>query len=153
MPFLGISQSTLPYAGDYPTVTLSTGFPTNFPTNCFDDRESVKSRYDTTVLYEGRKDSAIIYDQDTQNWMLAELEIPCEHSFVAEDRETGYMGIRGASCAVAHDLAGCWFTWLNQKEICTKCLRHIHVEEHRWVEPLPKKETYAEALKRLNRLK
>jgi len=88
--------------------------------------EIVSSKYDTTVIYKG---------------------VDCKyHNWVKEKIKTSLI-----SCGVYHDAAGCPDGWLNQKSICTNCLRHIQVKETREVQVV--KDPYEEVLKRLNKLK
>ena len=97
------------------------------PTYAFrSSNEIVSLKYDTTVIYKG---------------------VDCKyHNWVKEKIKTSLI-----SCGVYHDAAGCPNDWLNQKSICTNCLRHIQVKETREVQVV--KDPYEEVLKRLNKLK
>jgi len=86
----------------------------------------VSSKYDTTVIYKGG-------DCNRHNWVKEKIQV-------------SFWG-----CGVYHDAAGCPDGWLNQKSICTNCLKHIQVKETREVQVV--KDPYEEALERLNKLK
>jgi len=88
--------------------------------------ESVISKYDTTILYKGF---------DT-----------CKHNFVSEKKP-----LSATTCAVSHGITGCPADWINEKQICTICLKHIQVKEKRDVEQL--KDEYTTALEKLNKIK
>lgn len=97
------------------------------PTYAFrSSNEIVSSKYDTTVIYKGGDCKA--------------------HHWVGEKIKPSFWG-----CLVNHGAAGCHDDWLNQKSICTNCLRHIQVKETREVQVV--KDPYEEALERLNKLK
>jgi len=86
----------------------------------------VHSKYDTTVIYKGG-------DCKVHSWANEQVQVS------------------SLSCLVYHGAAGCPDGWLNQKSICTNCLRHIQVKETREIQVV--KDLYEEALERLNKLK
>lgn len=88
------------------------------------ENSTVYSKYDTAVIYKG-----------SDCW---------SHHWVNEKIKPSFFG-----CLVNHGAAGCPDRWLNQKSICTNCLRHIQVTETREVRVV--KDPYEEALERLNK--
>lgn len=82
----------------------------------------IHSKYDTTVLNAG--------------------DVACWHDWAGEPQT-----LSNVRCLVIHDDRGCPDSWLNQKFICVKCLRHVHVKETR--EVIKPQDRYTEALKRL----
>jgi len=93
------------------------------------ERAEVVSKYDTTILNIGDE--------------------KCLHIFATQ--KPNYSNL-GQSCGVFHGAAGCPNNWLNEKRICTKCLRHIQIKEGRTVNELPPpKDEYQEALDKLNK--
>jgi hypothetical protein len=97
----------------------------------------VKSKYDTTVLFEGK--------HNTYETFI------CVHDWAIEKKPEGNYN---QVCAIMHGAAGCSNYWMNQNKICTNCLRHINIKETRWTEPKEQpKDRYKEALEKLNKLK
>lgn len=88
----------------------------------------VTSKYDTVILYKGIKHN---------------------HHFVSERKP-----VKTISCLVNHGPEGCPEDWTDIKQICTICLRHIHIKETRITKPKPDEYQEAfEALERLHKLK
>jgi len=97
-----------------------------------DKTTEVVSKYDTTVIYKGADN--------------------CSHKFASKAQPNGLYSGFTMSCDVLHDAAGCPDKWLNEKQICTKCLRHMQIKEDRTVKELPPpKDEYQEALDRLSK--
>ncbi len=69
----------------------------------------------------------------------------CKHEFVGQDLKITNL----VSCGVNHGDMRCPQTWLDEKLICTKCLKHIRIKEtvHKMEKPISK---YDECLNRLN---
>jgi len=84
-------------------------------------------RYDTTVLFVGIDTTAHV----------------CV--FAVEKKV-----LPSPVCTTIHGDVGCPDLWLNQKRICTICLRHLLIKEDREIEQIP--DPYQQALSRLNKL-
>lgn len=85
---------------------------------------AVQSRVDTTVLFNGLEESNHV------------------HQYVAEQKEMPY-----ETLAIWCGDFGCPQDWLDEKQICEICLRHIHLKETRWYE-----DKYTKALERLKKI-
>lgn len=93
----------------------------------------VKSIYDTSVLYEGRKFEYII----------------CLHNWTEKDVRNGMYSSPFISCAVYHGETGCPDKWAKFQRICKSCLRWEEIKETRIIEE--KKDEFEETLERLKK--